>query len=1042
MKRKLVIISIVALGMLLFFSCQSQNTQEVIPAYRVTIRVIPQTLPEGTTVYIRGNITPLGNGAPAKVPMTRAPDGSWSKSLMLPQDLKLEFFFDLGSDLNGAVGADSLPLGRMHLTVTEDTTIVVQVFNWENALLSPEEKSSPEYRAKRFFCKADSFYVWSDYGANADSARSYYLKAMELYRRQRNWVQLVNCNLAIAAVPVSISHGREGFDQKLRYCNEALALAETHLGKNHDETGKALYYLAGHYGSFGDYQKALELTRQALEIHLANHGEEHWYIHGELGLIAHLYRELGDYDRAIEYRQRQLDAKIKFCGPTHQEVANTFKALGKLYADMGEFERAIDYYKRARRIHVFFNEELSVTTHMSYFELGKIYRQAGEYENAQKYLHKALDIRQRMYEPFHGHIAWALLAIAETSYRQHHYTDALGEIQHSLEILFPGFQGQDGYVNPPIEDVLHFRPAVLDALILKGRILQGMAQQSRQSLWRTSAAAVKNFEAALECYDDALQLAALSLRGILTTNAKLYLQRKLSTVVEQAIAAAQELHELTANPAHLEKALDFAARGKTALLRLELEDSDAKAASGIDTEFIRKERLLARQIADLDISIAREKQQAQRQQQKINDLESERHQLKTEHESLLQKLEENYPRYDELKHQPAIPGVRELQETLDEKTALLNYFVGDSAMYLFLLTKDDLKLVSLPGREEFSSLVTAYTRSIRRIIDAGKYVESAIRLYDMLVRPVEADLSGYQKLIIIPDGVLYNVPFEALITSPPTSGDNIDFTKLEYLLRRFSVSYHYSTTLYQRSRTGQSRSTSAEKILGIAPVFRAADSGSQLLASNESMFSRLDTTVRSAVVTPDGHNLQELRYSETETQTIVDLFHDAESIGFFHDQATEEHFKTNVGKFRLVHISTHGFINRTYPQLSGLAFSQPRDTTSAEDGILYAGEIYTLKLKADLVVLSSCESGIGKLAKGEGPFSLTRGFLFAGANNVMVSLWKVYDKHTSELMIAFYQEVVSGKSYATSLRNAKLRMLEKAETALPVSWAGFVLVGG
>jgi CHAT domain-containing protein len=134
-------------------------------------------------------------------------------------------------------------------------------------------------------------------------------------------------------------------------------------------------------------------------------------------------------------------------------------------------------------------------------------------------------------------------------------------------------------------------------------------------------------------------------------------------------------------------------------------------------------------------------------------------------------------------------------------------------------------------------------------------------------------------------------------------------------------------------------------------------------------------------------------------------------------------------------------MNEKYPQLSGLAFSQPDDTISGEDGILYSGEIYTLDLHADLVVLSSCESGIGRLAKGEGMFSLTRGFIYAGANNVVVSLWKVYDKHTSKLMIEFYRGIAAGQDYSTALHNAKLKMLQNEDTAFPVSWAGFVLVG-
>ncbi|MFQ5633019.1 MAG: CHAT domain-containing protein, partial [bacterium] len=180
-----------------------------------------------------------------------------------------------------------------------------------------------------------------------------------------------------------------------------------------------------------------------------------------------------------------------------------------------------------------------------------------------------------------------------------------------------------------------------------------------------------------------------------------------------------------------------------------------------------------------------------------------------------------------------------------------------------------------------------------------------------------------------------------------------------------------------------------------------------------------------------------------EVQTIVELFTGSRqnSIGYFHQDASEENFKTNVGKYRYVHISTHGFMNEEKPELSARALSQPRDSSYSDDGFLYSSEVYNLDLNADLVVLSSCESGMGKLARGEGLMALTRGFLYAGANNVVVSLWKVFDASTGQLMVAFYRGVVSGKSYSAALREAKLKMIEDEFTAFPVLWSSFILIG-
>ena len=159
--------------------------------------------------------------------------------------------------------------------------------------------------------------------------------------------------------------------------------------------------------------------------------------------------------------------------------------------------------------------------------------------------------------------------------------------------------------------------------------------------------------------------------------------------------------------------------------------------------------------------------------------------------------------------------------------------------------------------------------------------------------------------------------------------------------------------------------------------------------------------------------------------------------------ASEENFKNNASNYKYIHLATHSFIYEDKPPLSGIAFIQPKDSAlkKADDGILYSGETYNLDLNADLVVLSSCESGIGKLVRGEGLMALTRGFLYSGAKNIMFSLWTVNDQPTAQLMVNFYKQMLTRKSYAQALRAAKLEMLKKSESAKPLFWSGFVLVG-
>ncbi|WP_337873489.1 CHAT domain-containing protein, partial [Ignavibacterium sp.] len=235
-----------------------------------------------------------------------------------------------------------------------------------------------------------------------------------------------------------------------------------------------------------------------------------------------------------------------------------------------------------------------------------------------------------------------------------------------------------------------------------------------------------------------------------------------------------------------------------------------------------------------------------------------------------------------------------------------------------------------------------------------------------------------------------------------------------------------------------------KNFIGFAPIFpKDKNLGYTISTVNTPLLASNDDIIRSVSV--DGKNYDELKYSEWEVNSIIDLFNKNNSsmvsTAYFYADAKEDSFKVNVKDYKIVHIASHSFMNEDQPDISGVIFAQPTDSVYSNDGILYAAETYNLDLSADLVVLSSCESGLGKLFKGEGMIGLTRGFLYSGANNIIFSLWKIPDKHTSELMVEFYRQMISGKTYSESLRTAKLKLIENKITSRPRSWAGFLLIG-
>ncbi|MDH5609783.1 MAG: CHAT domain-containing protein, partial [Cyclobacteriaceae bacterium] len=300
--------------------------------------------------------------------------------------------------------------------------------------------------------------------------------------------------------------------------------------------------------------------------------------------------------------------------------------------------------------------------------------------------------------------------------------------------------------------------------------------------------------------------------------------------------------------------------------------------------------------------------------------------------------------------------------------------------------------------DKASRLVTAMRNAIRFQIGTA-LTRHATELYSLLVPTVP---SGIHSLILMPDGVFNTLPFEALIN--PNTG--------KYLIEDFSVSYDYSSSLYL-DRINRTIPDIQRDILLMAPIHF------------------------------DGTSLPSLPATAKEVREISRLFVSAhaQASPFINGQASEEWIKTqDLRTFRYIHLATHGVVNESSPEWSRI-YLQP---SPAEDGQLLSGDIYNLSVQADLIALSACETGLGKLEKGEGILGLSRALLYAGANNLLVSLWPVSDTSTSQLMIEFYRHhlfIQSPDSYGSSLRQAKLALLQSETFHAPYFWASFIIVG-
>ncbi len=369
---------------------------------------------------------------------------------------------------------------------------------------------------------------------------------------------------------------------------------------------------------------------------------------------------------------------------------------------------------------------------------------------------------------------------------------------------------------------------------------------------------------------------------------------------------------------------------------------------------------------------------------------------------------------------------------MNGRQALLEYFVGDSSIFLFALRPDAILVREV--KKDFplkkwvndlrEGLYLPYvndTAKIDKAAGAAQYARAAHALYVKLFEPVRDFLAGYRELVIVPDGELGYLPFDVLLTEAAQNPES--HRTHRYLMQKHRISLAYSATLLRDMRDKQHTRAPAKSFLGVAPSFPGGVPDSAMLAS------------RGLPVRLYQNRPGRLFQNQAEVAAIQAELGGTALTG---PDATEAQFMQQAGDYRILHLSTHGEADDEAGDYSYLAFTEQDD--SLENEFLFNRELYNLRLNADLVVLSACKTGVGELKRGEGVISLTRGFAYAGAKSIVTSLWAVEETPTKMLMEQFYGNLKAGMSKDSALLEAKRAMLQ-SNYPEPFYWAAFVPVG-
>ncbi|OED41919.1 hypothetical protein AB832_03170 [Flavobacteriaceae bacterium (ex Bugula neritina AB1)] len=494
---------------------------------------------------------------------------------------------------------------------------------------------------------------------------------------------------------------------------------------------------------------------------------------------------------------------------------------------------------------------------------------------------------------------------------------------------------------------------------------------------------------------------------------KVIFAKKTKEIYKRAIEFQLLLYKQTKNSKALELAFYYTEKSKANTLRELLNDANAKNFTGISSNLMSLEKKLKVDLSLYRSKILKEKSRINTDISLIEEFENKLFSINRSQDSLIEVLETKYPDYYQLKHQNNVITVADIRNNLDDKTTLLEFFTSDNTTYAFTISKNGIKV-----REVITPKLAADIEELRKLIinkSTISFKKTSQKLYKELIKPIRNQIVG-DHLIIIPDGSLWHLNFELLLTQDNTSNNPKDF---KYLLNDLAISYANSATLLFTSF----KKSSGKK--GDCLAFSFSDSTYTQNASAVDF-----ATIRSTI--------DDLPGTRKEIKDIADI---VDGQYFYGSEAIESNFKKNAGRYKILHLALHGEVDNERPENSKLYFTKEKDTL--EDNLLYSHELLTLDIPTELTVLSACNTGTGKIAKGEGIMSLGTAFQYAGTKSLLLSSWEVSDNTTPQLMKYFYMNLKQGMSKPKSLQQAKISYLNNAKVNRihPFYWGGFYLVG-
>lgn len=779
------------------------------------------------------------------------------------------------------------------------------------------------------------------------------------------------------------------------YCNQALSLRR----EFNSRTGEAiaLNNLGNLYGNTGEFQRSLDFFRQAEALNKSLQQRSGQGI--QLNNIAWLYGTVGDHEKAIEYYNLALEI---FTAEEDQfRMGYVLSNLATNYIELGEYQKALDLSLRALPMHRAVNNEESAAVTLR--QIARTYARLNEKQKALDYSNQAIE-KLRL---FPRQLSMALRDRGTLYSNSGEHENAIKSFNEALR------------VSRSLGDPLGEAEAL--AGIAKVERDRGRLNEAK-SLAENALASVESLR---------LNLKSQNLRAAFFASARKHHELYINILMS--------LHAQNPSAGFDVMALQASEKARARSLLELLNEANAQIRKDVDATLAERQRSVRQAIsvkAEQQMRLLSGKYSEDDAKRVSRELDA----LTNEYEEIQTKIRQTSPRYAALT-QPVPLTLKEIQsQLLDENTILLEYNLGEDKSFLWAVGQGSLRSFELPKRAEVEAasrrVYDLLTTSNRSSETAESYPPAIAALSRMLLGPAASELKN-KRLLIVAEGVLQYVPFAAL--AEPDEGGTPLIVK------------HEIVTLPSASVLGVLRQETKERVPAPKGIAVFAD---PVFESNDARFSA-KTSETNLLVAPEGGevtrsanesgliNFPRLRFSREEAKQILKFAPRNQSLAAVDFAANRDAaISTDLQDYRIVHFATHGIINSRHAELSGIVLSLVDQKGKPENGFLRLYDVYNMNLKADLVVLSACQTALGRDIKGEGLIGLTRAFMYGGATRVVASLWQADDRGTAVFMSRFYEGLLSkGMSAPAALRNAQVSMYQDKRWQNPRYWAAFTIQG-